>query len=206
MNYIKISLLFSLLLFTVSSIQGQELIQDHIRWVTLDTDYKPLKLHFYDGTQVSGNGIVKNGINEILIRNKVRNKVETYSFFEIKKLDVFYGEKVISFIFVVPDSYNHPLLLQQIREGKVNLYMRERNSIGNEIIDRPRAPKYYFLERHSEGRGNPVIPYTHLSRKFKKSAKAYFQDCPSLVEKIQSKEYKREDVIEMVDFYNSECQ
>ena len=42
-----------------------------------------------------------------------------------------------------------------------------------------------------------------LSKSFKKTAAEFFKDCPSIVEKIENKSYKKDDLEEIVKFYNS---
>lgn len=41
---------------------------------------------------------------------------------------------------------------------------------------------------------------------FRKDMKEYFADCPALSEKIQNKEFDRNDVLKIVEYYNSNCQ
>jgi hypothetical protein len=40
---------------------------------------------------------------------------------------------------------------------------------------------------------------------FKKDMSAFFSDCPELVKKIEEKEFKREHLREIVQFYNTQC-
>lgn len=40
---------------------------------------------------------------------------------------------------------------------------------------------------------------------FKKAMKKYFKDCPELIEKIENKEFNKEQIWRVVDFYNREC-
>jgi len=44
-----------------------------------------------------------------------------------------------------------------------------------------------------------------FSKNFKKTASEYFKDCKKLVSKIKSGFYKKENVTEMVEFYNNKC-
>jgi hypothetical protein len=41
---------------------------------------------------------------------------------------------------------------------------------------------------------------------FKKDMAEYFQDCPALVERIESKEFRKNEVESIVVFYNTKCQ
>jgi hypothetical protein len=42
-------------------------------------------------------------------------------------------------------------------------------------------------------------------KSFKKRAKAYFEDCPELVYKIENETFKRNDLVKIAAFYNSSC-
>jgi hypothetical protein len=51
-----------------------------------------------------------------------------------------------------------------------------------------------------------AIPFNYAELKsFKKRAKAYFEDCPELVYKIENETFKRKDLVEIAVFYNSNC-
>ena len=50
--------------------------------------------------------------------------------------------------------------------------------------------------------GNDVLS---IFGNFKKKAKEYFKDCPSIVKKIKSGKYKKTDIIEIVEYYNVFC-
>lgn len=40
---------------------------------------------------------------------------------------------------------------------------------------------------------------------FKKTASNYFKDCPSLVDKLKNKIFKKRDIEEVVTYYNTNC-
>ncbi|KJD32067.1 hypothetical protein PK35_11545 [Tamlana nanhaiensis] len=54
--------------------------------------------------------------------------------------------------------------------------------------------------------GEAVIPFNYIELKsFKNRASEYFKDCPNLVSKLENKKYRRNDLEEIVTFYNSNC-
>ncbi|EDP71790.1 hypothetical protein FBALC1_04862 [Flavobacteriales bacterium ALC-1] len=55
--------------------------------------------------------------------------------------------------------------------------------------------------------GHKAIKINHVSlfKAFKKRASEFFSDCQSLVSKIENKEFKKEDLIAIVEYYNSNC-
>ena len=63
----------------------------------------------------------------------------------------------------------------------------------------------YFLEKNTGAPFKRVIPYLDIRRRFKQMAPIYFEECPALVEKIEQKEYRKFDIVAMVDFYNKNC-
>ncbi|MEH6538142.1 MAG: hypothetical protein V7719_17205 [Psychroserpens sp.] len=51
-----------------------------------------------------------------------------------------------------------------------------------------------------------AIPFNYAEIKsFKKRAKAYFEDCPVLVSKIDNDQFNRKNLIEIAQFYNANC-
>ena len=56
-----------------------------------------------------------------------------------------------------------------------------------------------------EGHNAIKINQVSLFKAFKKRATQFFEDCPSLVSKIENKELKKEDLILIVEYYNSNC-
>jgi hypothetical protein len=49
-------------------------------------------------------------------------------------------------------------------------------------------------------------PYAPIMRNFRKRMSAYLSDCPSLVEKIQTQEFRCKDIRTIVLYYNSNCE
>lgn len=40
---------------------------------------------------------------------------------------------------------------------------------------------------------------------FRKKASVFFKDCPTLIKKIKTKEFKKSDLVEIIEFYNTKC-
>ena len=56
-----------------------------------------------------------------------------------------------------------------------------------------------------EGETPKMFNQVSLTKSFRKRAMEYFSDCPLLQNKIDTKAYKKEDLQEIVKFYNSSC-
>ena len=68
----------------------------------------------------------------------------------------------------------------------------------------------YFLDHNEimflkEDEKPEVFNQVSLTKSFKNRASTYFKDCPSLQTRIENKELKKEDLEEIVNFYNSSC-
>lgn len=44
-----------------------------------------------------------------------------------------------------------------------------------------------------------------FAKSFKKSMKTYFKDCPTLLEKVESKEFSKDNLVVVLEFYNQNC-
>lgn len=81
---------------------------------------------------------------------------------------------------------------------------------------------YFFFEKQYElsqtTRELPVLPSRYLLQiknytpikprplRFSKDMRGYFEDCPELAQKIEDKTLQFYDIIEIVDFYNYDCE
>lgn len=69
------------------------------------------------------------------------------------------------------------------------------------------SSQYYV----NKGSGDVVIylgtshPMNGGHKKFSKAAMKFFTDCPDILEKIKSKEFKQKQIPEIVEYYASEC-
>jgi hypothetical protein len=63
----------------------------------------------------------------------------------------------------------------------------------------------YFCIVNQEKFPRLIYEYTNFFNTFKTMGKECFKDCPELSEKINSKEFTKESIKEIGDFYNSNC-
>ncbi|MGI9159778.1 MAG: hypothetical protein ACR2K1_08510 [Saprospiraceae bacterium] len=102
------------------------------------------------------------------------------------------------------------VLLRLLEDGPTQLflyyYSQNTTGIGTSLIVeiimacwmKPTA--VHILQKGDSGELKSIQPAN-----FKKDMTAFFSDCPELVRKIEEKEYKREDLRAMVQFYNTQC-
>ena len=64
---------------------------------------------------------------------------------------------------------------------------------------------YYYVCHKTDTEVFKITSTGNISKNFKNAASEFFKDCPKLVEKIQTKEYKKNDIESVVWFYNNYC-
>jgi hypothetical protein len=65
---------------------------------------------------------------------------------------------------------------------------------------------YYYANHTGENTVYRIATYGGISRRFKKTGANFFKDCPTIVEKIENGTYKKDDLEQIVKFYNlSNC-
>ena len=100
--------------------------------------------------------------------------------------------------------------LRVVEMGKLNMYeyytMEMTDWVeqeGNVITIMPSEMKMEYILQMT---GDDMVSFKDIRfLQFKKSMSKYLADCPAVTEKIQAKEYKRKDIVEIVKVYNAEC-
>jgi len=166
---------------------------------------------FNDSTSVKGFGEIKK--EKIYFRVSLDDKITEWNY------DMAYGlifsgygfsEK---YLYIKPDKYSKkPIIMEVLEEGNVNLYRKsfitERTykdptksltDINNRKTFVYDFESTYYVKRKNESNA------TDLSFSFKTNSVKYFSDCKILVEKINKKEFKKDNIIEIVYYYNDYC-
>ncbi|AXG73783.1 hypothetical protein DVK85_05850 [Flavobacterium arcticum] len=81
----------------------------------------------------------------------------------------------------------------------VLLYSTEITVLYLQKTDAEMPKMYAYIQRGA------VIGARYKRRGFKEFATEYFSDCPTLVEKINNKDFKAKHAIEVIDYYNNSC-
>lgn len=166
---------------------------------------------FLDSTSIAGFGEIKN--QKIHFRTDLKSEKSEWDY-DVTKGIIFTGygfsEK---YIFIKPDKYSKPILMEVIEEGKVNLYKKSDFGIklgaiagvnsSTGIYARPTA-SYEFTNDYYVKKENEESA-TELTFSFKARANRYFSDCPAILEKIKKKEFKVDTIPEIIYYYNDYC-
>jgi hypothetical protein len=171
-------------------------------------DYRQAKIIFNDSTSIKGFGEIKN--NEIYFKVKQEDKPTKWSY-DITKGLIFYGygfsEK---YEYIKCDKHSKPKILEVIEEGNVTLYKDSRifytgnftPSIGHlhtNISSFENISETFYVKRESEEFA------TNIFFSFKTSAKKYFSDCLKIIEQINNRKFTKENIPDMVFYYNEYC-
>ncbi|GGD17179.1 hypothetical protein [Hyunsoonleella pacifica] len=103
--------------------------------------------------------------------------------------------------YVKSKNFDTPKLLSEMIQGKIKLYSFITFSTGgyssNGISSGPQRIPYYYISVKDS--------LISVGSKFNKKQITVFNDCPSLVKKIKTKEFKKWDIYDIVEFYNEDC-
>ncbi len=162
---------------------------------------------FNDCTSIKGFGEIKN--EKIYFRVDLKDDKSEWKSDMAKGL-IFTGygfsEK---YIFVKPDKYSKPILMEVIEEGNVNLYKKSSYGLkfnGINIYKDGVSPNadYTFSSALYVKRANEESA-TELTFSFKSRSLRYFSDCQIIIDKIKKREFKADTITEMVYYYNDYC-
>ena len=97
-------------------------------------------------------------------------------------------------LYVVNDTY----WVSHGNNGNTNFPTSQQVSSTQYYLLRPNESKPIMFRIGVNNIGN-------LFRNFRKEAKKYFSDCPGVLKRIKTGEFKKSDIIEIVEFYNIYC-
>lgn len=131
-----------------------------------------------------------------------------YDHSDIEGLD--YKGKRLKYVKVYSDE--PPRLLNEKIKGKITLYNDDTgynsfysipatsnsSTIGGPFFNtRAQTAFYHFIKMDEE-----IIP---IGIRIKKKHLEFFNSCPSLIQKIETKELKRKHVYDIISYYNEHC-
>lgn len=143
-------------------------------------------------------------------------KKKKYNHQDIDKIIFKYSETEIAIHEYLKINDKKYELFKLISSGKNKLYSREiqmqTTSMGAPVMGG--APTMvmnsgiytnieYYILKESKQIVEPILTYSTFGATFRESAKKAFYDCPGIVNKIQNKTYRKNDIFEMFDEYNN---
>ncbi len=164
-------------------------------------------IFFKDGESIQGYGFVKN--NKVKFRVSLDSKGDFWEHEMIDKIEfeTFFGIK--TFKYIKANDFNPPFLMELVTEGEVSLY-RKSSSSWQTNPGLNGLPSNYKVEKVTnflirKGDDFPSCLNCGLFNKWKKRSIDFFINCPGLIEKIKSNEYREIHLQEIVEYYNDFC-
>lgn len=170
-------------------------------------------LYFNDNTTIEGLGKIRSdGAIKFKLNDDSDSKI--YAADLIDKIKINENGLTQTYRYK-KEKGNFPLWLKVIVEGKVNLYKNDISGFyfgptGAAGFGAPMAMSsgpviYYYVSHEGDTEVFKITSIGNFSKNFKKAASEFFKDCPVLVEKVNAKTFKKDDIEEVVHFYNKNC-
>ena len=173
-------------------------------------------LYFNNGKEVTGFGKI-HGENGVRFKTK-DSKAQTYNFNDLKKVKIYEGDDINTYVSMKVKGTEKYKIVKEVVLGRVCLYKKVNEGyvpgtpMGGGFGGAPMmSPGYsysisnYYVKKEDETEMTYLGSTSLFSKNFKKAASEYFKDCPSLVAKIQKKELKKKNMVEIVEYYNDNC-
>ncbi len=136
------------------------------------------------------------------VKKKTKFKKEEVEYFIIRNNK----GKIVKYAYI-PTSDKKLKLFQVLIEGRVSLYMKKSIETmylddGNTTTIMQHDKNLYYVKKSNEKFASNRF-FANVFKSFKKTATRYFSDCKSVVSKINSDEYKSDQLFEIVKVYNN---
>ena len=170
-------------------------------------------LYFNDGKEMKGYG---KRVGEHSVKFKTKDsKIQTYRLEELKKAVIYEDDGVNTYVALKIKGKEDFHTVRQVIVGPVSLYEYDVTMVdpgggfgpgGMMVGGGTSTVTKYLVKRKNEPEATLLSPNNIFSKSFKNAAIDYFQDCPSLVEKIRNRTFKKKNVEALVKYYNYNCQ
>jgi len=153
--------------------------------------------------------------NLIRFRKEKKAKKEFFTFEEVDTLKVYYDFNPTIFVYQRIKGRVYPNVLELADVGKNVIFYRD-NTQGYMTFSNVGAMNgmgrgrtvnltHSFVRKTNDDMATHLGSNDWISKNFKKAASNFFSDCPQLVKKIENKELKKKNLMEIIDFYNNSC-
>lgn len=175
--------------------------------------FDKVKITLKDGSIIEGLGKI-NLDEEIIYKENKEAEKKIFNYKNVDRLIIKIDNTIKRFEYLTIegiDGINREKLVEKIITGKINLYEDYTSGVsysptmnGSYGFSNYSKTTYYISK-------NENIPATDLrigntySERFKEIAQKSFSDCPDLLNKIDTKYFKRYGIREVVKYYNQSC-
>lgn len=176
---------------------------------------KKCTIYFKDNTTLVGLGKIKS--DELKFRVDKNSESEFIDANLIDKVYIESGDENVTYQYnKIIEKDNYEWMKLEIK-GTINLYtiIRSGYAVGPPTMGMgggmmntggySYSVSNYYINREGENGVTKITSIGGFSKNFKKAASEYFKDCPKLVELIQTKYYKKNEIEDIVRYYNTNC-
>lgn len=168
-----------------------------------------LKYKTYKSKEIIGIDILENNYYR-QFRYKYKDGAKYPEILEIVSLDslslyvrVYNGSALTNtFINEPVTGFDNTQTIELDNGQTINISQRPRNSYTE--INFPRY-SYYVGYGESDQVEHLYTKGLPFAKSFKKSMKKYFKNCPSLLDKVENKEFSNNELWVVLDYYNKQC-
>lgn len=183
---------------------------------TLNAQLRVAELTFKDGTLKAGRGKLKG--NSVKFKAHAKAKAVMYHFPTLERVRIKDKNGIKTYVYLNIKGMENAMVLQEIAVGKVDLYHLVSHEYApgfnngggpNSGVGFVGSQSYtinnFYLRKTDETEATHLGSNQLFTKNFGKAASKFFKDCPVLVQKIENKKYKKRDLKETVEFYNTKC-
>ena len=159
-------------------------------------------IYFRNGEQKKCLATMRKGKVIVFHENGKKEKLDHRSVYKIDYGSVWgTGE----FYYKIRDGYSGVMLIELIKAGAVNLYGYYIHQTTFDGVTAGGNMIYFLGKEKEDTLTNFERPQQYGQTWFETYAKEFFVNCNPVLEKIESKEFRRFDLPEIADYYNSTC-
>lgn len=173
-------------------------------------------IYFKDGTQKEGYGKLAAS-NSVKFKESKKGEVKKYTRDDLESVKIYTDEGIEKYVYVKIENINNSMLVNEVLKGKLSLYKETQynynrggfgmgaSGMAFGIGSSYKTTQYFLLKEGQNEAVNFGKKGGLVTKNFKKVVKESLDECPGLVKKVESGEFKRRDIVEMVEFYNQNC-
>lgn len=172
--------------------------------------FKKAKIYLKDGTTQTGFAKIKFLDSKIKFKANKKDDAKTYSYIQLEKFII----DGIAYDYKITTKSSAIEIFRVKQRGKVSLYYHIKSNPGAPMGGTPggisvnitTSTEVYYIAKNDDDKLTKLFNLFGPSKKvFKKIVPKFFGDCPDLLDKIDYKEYRKGDIVEIVNFYNLKC-
>ncbi len=169
-------------------------------------------IYFKNGDTITGLGKITG--NYVKYRKNRKEKSSKLHFSKLERVKIYYTDEITNYVYLKVENQATPKVFEEVTVGDISLYRIVSQSYNSGFGAMGGTGfsggysytiKNFYLKRVEQDFVIHLGSNQLFTKNFKKAASEFFKDCPKLVKLIQNRELKKRGLIEIVEFYNHQC-